>query len=262
MAGNGASTLLGMADIVKRFPGVVALAGVDLDVRPGEVHCLLGQNGAGKSTLIKVLAGVHEPDEGTITWDGEEVHLGHPQAAMDLGIATIYQELDLVGGLTVAENIYLGHEMSRFGFSQRRAAANSTSSTTSAMLSAFRIALGARGVHFDAASFAVMSSPRDARTTGTSGPSRENQDTASARAARLLRMAFATHACSLRDGRMSTTAYAPTHVAARSPRSTDRPRPHREERRSTDTARSTSPHQTRSRIDERDAWIAMTAGRC
>jgi len=125
MAGTGASALLGMADIVKRFPGVVALGGVDLDVRPGEVHCLLGQNGAGKSTLIKVLAGVHQPDEGTITWDGDEVHLGHPQAAMDLGIATIYQELDLVSGLTVAENIYLGHEMSRFGFSQRRAAGRS-----------------------------------------------------------------------------------------------------------------------------------------
>jgi ribose transport system ATP-binding protein len=125
MAGNDASTLLGMADIVKRFPGVVALAGVDLDVRPGEVHCLLGQNGAGKSTLIKVLAGVHQPDEGTITWQGEEVRLGHPQAAMDLGIATIYQELDLVEGLTVAENIYLGHEKSRLGFSQRRAAARS-----------------------------------------------------------------------------------------------------------------------------------------
>jgi ribose transport system ATP-binding protein len=114
-----------MADIVKRFPGVVALAGVDLDVRPGEVHCLLGQNGAGKSTLIKVLAGVHQPDEGTITWEGEEVRLGHPQAAMDLGIATIYQELDLVEGLTVAENIFLGHEKSRLGFSQRRAAARS-----------------------------------------------------------------------------------------------------------------------------------------
>ncbi|MFQ6172091.1 sugar ABC transporter ATP-binding protein [Oryzobacter sp. R7] len=123
MAGNDASTLLGMAQIVKRFPGVVALGGVDLDVRPGEVHCLLGQNGAGKSTLIKVLAGVHQPDEGTITWEGQEVSFAHPQAAMDLGIATIYQELDLVEGLTVAENIYLGHERSRFGFSQRRSTA-------------------------------------------------------------------------------------------------------------------------------------------
>ncbi len=111
-----------MTGVVKRFPGVVALGGVDLDVRPGEVHCLLGQNGAGKSTLIKVLAGVHEPDEGSIEWDGETVRLHHPQAAMDLGVATMYQELDLVEGLTVAENIYLGHEPTRFGFSQRTTA--------------------------------------------------------------------------------------------------------------------------------------------
>jgi ribose transport system ATP-binding protein len=111
-----------MTGVVKRFPGVVALGGVDLDVRPGEVHCLLGQNGAGKSTLIKVLAGVHEPDEGGIEWDGTPVTLHHPQAAMDLGIATMYQELDLVEGLTVAENIYLGHEPTRLGFSQRSTA--------------------------------------------------------------------------------------------------------------------------------------------
>ncbi|MEO7752410.1 MAG: sugar ABC transporter ATP-binding protein [Terracoccus sp.] len=111
-----------MTGVVKRFPGVVALGGVDLDVRRGEVHCLLGQNGAGKSTLIKVLAGVHQPNEGTIDWQGERVTLGHPQAAMDLGIATMYQELDLVEGLTVAENIFLGHEQARLGFSQRGAA--------------------------------------------------------------------------------------------------------------------------------------------
>jgi ribose transport system ATP-binding protein len=123
MHGNDATALLGMTDIVKRFPGVVALGGVDLDVRPGEVHCLLGQNGAGKSTLIKVLAGVHQPDEGAITWEGREVSFAHPQAAMDLGIATIYQELDLVEGLTVAENIFLGHERSRLGFTQRRSTA-------------------------------------------------------------------------------------------------------------------------------------------
>ncbi|WP_035945879.1 sugar ABC transporter ATP-binding protein [Knoellia flava] len=124
--GNDASPLLVMAGIVKRFPGVTALDGVDLDVLPGEVHCLLGQNGAGKSTLIKTLAGVHTPDEGTITWDGTEVTLGHPQAAMDMGIATMYQELDLVEGLTVAENVFLGHEKSRFGFSQRSAARAAT----------------------------------------------------------------------------------------------------------------------------------------
>lgn len=113
--------LLQMTNVVKRFPGVVALGGVDLDVVAGEVHCLLGQNGAGKSTLIKVLAGVHKPDEGTITWDGEAVTFAHPQSAMDHGIATMYQELDLVEGLTVAENIFLGHELATFGFAHRRA---------------------------------------------------------------------------------------------------------------------------------------------
>src|SRR3954454_10312103 len=96
--------LLEMHGIVKSFPGVRALDGVDLDVRPGEVHCLLGQNGAGKSTLIKVLAGAHQPDAGTLAWRGEPMSVSDPQAAMARGIATIYQELDLVAGLTVAEN--------------------------------------------------------------------------------------------------------------------------------------------------------------
>jgi ribose transport system ATP-binding protein len=107
--------LLQMHRIVKTFPGVRALDGVDLDVRRGEVHCLLGQNGAGKSTLIKVLSGAHQHDEGEIQWGGEKVELSSPGAAMDLGIATIYQELDLVDGLTVAENLFLGHELSRGG---------------------------------------------------------------------------------------------------------------------------------------------------
>ncbi|MBY3553379.1 sugar ABC transporter ATP-binding protein [Modestobacter lapidis] len=107
-----------MHGIVKQFPGVRALGGVDLDVRAGEVHCLLGQNGAGKSTLIKVLAGAHQPDEGRITWRGEQVSLGDPQTAIALGIATIYQELDLVTGLTVADNVFLGRERSRFGLSR------------------------------------------------------------------------------------------------------------------------------------------------
>jgi ribose transport system ATP-binding protein len=114
--------LLQMTGIVKEFPGVRALDGVDLDVRAGEVHCLLGQNGAGKSTLIKVLSGFHQPDGGTITWDGEPATLGTPQAALKAGIATIYQELDLVADLSVAENIFLGHELSSAGFSQRHRA--------------------------------------------------------------------------------------------------------------------------------------------
>ncbi|MFD5188523.1 sugar ABC transporter ATP-binding protein [Streptomyces sp. NPDC058357] len=102
--------LLTMSGITKSFPGVRALDGVDLEVQAGEVHCLLGQNGAGKSTLIKVLAGAHQPDGGEITWRGAPVALKSPIAAMRLGIATIYQELDLVEGLSVAENVFLGHE--------------------------------------------------------------------------------------------------------------------------------------------------------
>jgi ribose transport system ATP-binding protein len=111
--------LLAMRGIVKRFPGVLALDGVELEVRAGEVHCLLGQNGAGKSTLIKVLSASYQPDEGEILWEGEPVALTTPQAAMRLGISTIYQELDLVPDLSVAENIFLGHELSSVGFLQR-----------------------------------------------------------------------------------------------------------------------------------------------
>ncbi|WP_031003548.1 sugar ABC transporter ATP-binding protein [Streptomyces sp. NRRL F-5727] len=115
--------LLTMNRITKSFPGVRALDGVDLEVQAGEVHCLLGQNGAGKSTLIKVLAGAHQPDGGEITWGGEPVSLTSPIAAMRLGIATIYQELDLVGGLSVAENVFLGNEPTSAGFVVRGARA-------------------------------------------------------------------------------------------------------------------------------------------
>ena len=119
-------TLLSMSGITKSFPGVRALDGVDLDVQAGEVHCLLGQNGAGKSTLIKVLAGAHQPDTGTIRWRGEEVTLRSPIAAMRLGIATIYQELDLVEHLSVAENVHLGHELTAAGFVVRGKAARAS----------------------------------------------------------------------------------------------------------------------------------------
>jgi ribose transport system ATP-binding protein len=112
--------LLAMRGIVKEFPGVRALDGVDLTVEAGEVHCLLGQNGAGKSTLIKVLAGAHRPDAGEIVWDGQPVSFPSPHAADAAGIATIYQELDLVPGLSVAENVVLGHEPARLGFTRPR----------------------------------------------------------------------------------------------------------------------------------------------
>ncbi|PRX48579.1 monosaccharide ABC transporter ATP-binding protein (CUT2 family) [Prauserella shujinwangii] len=111
-----------MRGIVKLFPGVRALDGVDLEVRAGEVHCLLGQNGAGKSTLIKTLAGAHQPDAGEIIWQGERVSLSSPVAALKRGIATMYQELDLIPTLSVAENIFLGHERARYGFTRPAAA--------------------------------------------------------------------------------------------------------------------------------------------
>ncbi|GIJ09146.1 sugar ABC transporter ATP-binding protein [Micromonospora andamanensis] len=116
---EGGEVVLRLTDVVKTFPGVRALDGVQLEVRAGEVHCLLGQNGAGKSTLIKVLAGVHRPDSGHVEWRGEAVSFANPQAAMRSGIATIYQELDLVEDLSVAENAFLGHEPRRFGFIRR-----------------------------------------------------------------------------------------------------------------------------------------------
>jgi len=99
-----------MAGIEKRFPGVRALRGVDLEVRAGEVHALMGENGAGKSTLMKILAGAERPDAGRIEQDGREVRIANPAEARRLGIAMIYQELCLVPHLSVAENVFLGRE--------------------------------------------------------------------------------------------------------------------------------------------------------
>ncbi|MBI1872282.1 MAG: sugar ABC transporter ATP-binding protein, partial [Acidobacteria bacterium] len=113
-------SLLEMRRIRKAFPGVVALDGVDFDLRAGEVHVLLGQNGAGKSTLMKILSGAYRKDAGEIAIDGQTAWIGSPREAQALGIATMYQELSLVPNLTVAENILLGHEPSRGGWIDRR----------------------------------------------------------------------------------------------------------------------------------------------
>ncbi len=109
------SPLLEMRGITKRFPGVVALDGVDFELEKGEVHVLLGENGAGKSTLIKMLAGAYQPDEGEILLDGEPVSISSAADAQKLRISTIYQEFNLVPQLTVAENIFLGRQPRRFG---------------------------------------------------------------------------------------------------------------------------------------------------
>jgi len=102
--------LLDVRGIVKRFPGVLALNGVSLDVRAGEVHVLLGENGAGKSTLTKTIAGVYPPDAGEMRLDGRLMHLRSPHDAQALGISTIYQEFNLAPDMTVAENVFLGRE--------------------------------------------------------------------------------------------------------------------------------------------------------
>ncbi len=103
-------TILYMKGITKRFPGTLALDKVDLEVKKGEVHVLLGENGAGKSTLIKILAGAYTKDEGEIYIEGKKVELEGPAHATRLGIAVIYQEFNLVPHLSIAENIFLGRE--------------------------------------------------------------------------------------------------------------------------------------------------------
>jgi len=104
-----------MSGITKHFPGVLALEDVDFSLRKGEIHALVGENGAGKSTLIKTLTGVEQPDKGAIALDGKVVHVRSPQHSQDLGISTVYQEVNLCTNISVAENIMLGREPYRFG---------------------------------------------------------------------------------------------------------------------------------------------------
>lgn len=104
-----------MKGISKSFPGVQALNNVDFTLRSGEIHALMGGNGAGKSTLIKVITGVEKQDQGTILLDGKEVSIKSPQQAQAMGISTVYQEINLCTNLSVAENVLIGQETSRFG---------------------------------------------------------------------------------------------------------------------------------------------------
>lgn len=111
--------VLEMRDIQKAFGATVALEGVSFDVYAGEVHALVGENGAGKSTLMKVLSGVHQPDKGSMTLNGQCYRPRHPMEARTRGVGMIYQELSLVPHLSVAENIFLGMEPSRHGIINR-----------------------------------------------------------------------------------------------------------------------------------------------
>lgn len=116
-----ADVLLQAEGVTKTYPGVVALAGADLRVRPGEVHALVGQNGAGKSTLVKILTGAVRRDAGTLIFDGRPINFSSPQDAQANGISTIYQEINLVGYRSVAENIFMGREPRRLGLINWRA---------------------------------------------------------------------------------------------------------------------------------------------
>ena len=107
--------VLEASGITKRFPGVVALDGVDFTARAGEVHALMGENGAGKSTLIKVLTGAHPRDGGQVLIDGRPIDPRSPREAEAAGIATVYQEVNLIPDLSVAENICLGRQPGRGG---------------------------------------------------------------------------------------------------------------------------------------------------
>lgn len=107
--------LLEVKHISKRFPGVVALDDVSLQFMPGEVHAIVGENGAGKSTLMKIMSGAYIPDSGSIHLAGEKVHFSHPKEAQEKGITIIYQEFNLLPDRTVAQNIFLGREPSKFG---------------------------------------------------------------------------------------------------------------------------------------------------
>src|SRR2546423_4347806 len=119
MALESSAFLLAATSLVKRYPGVLALDGVSIPVRGGEVHAVAGENGAGKSTLMQILSGSTLPDEGTIDVDGQIVRLRSHHDAHSLGIRMIHQELSLVPELSVSENIFLGAEPARRGIVDR-----------------------------------------------------------------------------------------------------------------------------------------------
>ncbi len=112
--------LLRAENICKQFSGIPVLKSVNLEIRKGEVHALMGENGAGKSTMIKIITGVYTKDDGQIYIDGKPVEINSRQDALKAGIAVIYQELSLVPALSVVENIFLGQEITKYGFSSRK----------------------------------------------------------------------------------------------------------------------------------------------
>ena len=121
MSQNNQDVLLNARGICKTFPGVRALHQVDFSLRRGEIMALLGENGAGKSTLVKTLTGVYQPDGGRIELDGIPISPTDTAHAQRLGIGTVYQEVNLLPNMSVADNLFIGHEPRRFGLIDRAA---------------------------------------------------------------------------------------------------------------------------------------------
>lgn len=107
---KAATPLIEMKNIEKHFGPVIALAGVSVDVYPGECHCLLGDNGAGKSTFIKTMSGVHKPTKGEILFEGKPLNFERPRDAIAAGIATVYQDLAMIPLMSVSRNFFMGNE--------------------------------------------------------------------------------------------------------------------------------------------------------
>jgi len=107
---SGHAPLIEMKNIEKHFGSVIALAGVSLEIYPGECHCLLGDNGAGKSTFIKTMSGVHKPTKGEILFEGKPMHFADPRDAISAGIATVYQDLAMIPLMSVSRNFFMGNE--------------------------------------------------------------------------------------------------------------------------------------------------------
>lgn len=115
-----AEEILRMTGIIKNFGGCKALRGVDFVCNKGEIHVLAGENGAGKSTILKILSGLYEADGGEIFFKGKKVDIKNPKQSQNMGIAMVFQELTLIGEMTVEENLYLNREPTRFGIIDRK----------------------------------------------------------------------------------------------------------------------------------------------
>ncbi|MEU8823235.1 ATP-binding cassette domain-containing protein [Streptomyces sp. NPDC048636] len=140
--GGADEPVVRLKGVGKLYGTVRALEGIDLDVRPGKVTCVLGDNGAGKSTLIKIVSGLHQHDEGDYLVDGEPVRLNNPRDALNLGIATVYQDLATVPLMPVWRNFFLGSELTKGPWPVRRLDIERMKRTTGEELSAM-------GIHLD-----------------------------------------------------------------------------------------------------------------